>query len=324
MQAPVQQPIFMPPPLPYYMMEMPAPLAMPPLAEPAPIPDPALGELKDKLSKAEEAGKQALANKDALIAKLKDTIKGDIATMQSLANERDQLAKRIIELEAQFASKTKDNDDLQHKIQAFAGLSDKLANTEANCALNQKAQGDSFAALQANTQKLQLALSNATADDDKDSVVNPSDKCPNTPAGTQVDAQGCPADTDGDGVTDSKDQCPGTASGTAVGADGCEKDNDKDGVVDSKDQCPTTPAGTKVGETGCEGDADKDGVVDSKDQCPTTPAGTKVGDTGCEGDADKDGVADSKDQCPTTPAGTKVGETGCEGDADKDGIVDSK
>src|SRR5437773_1254909 len=63
-------------------------------------------------------------------------------------------------------------------------------------------------------------------DDDKDGVKNADDKCPNTPAGTAVDATGCPpaakpADADGDGVPDSTDQCPATASGAAVDAGGC-------------------------------------------------------------------------------------------------------
>ncbi|RTZ63816.1 MAG: hypothetical protein DSZ29_06400, partial [Aquificaceae bacterium] len=188
--------------------------------------------------------------------------------MQSLSHERDQLAKRITELETQLAENQKNNSGLQHKIQAFAGLSNKLASTEASCALNQKQQDESLAAMQANAQKLQLALVSAMSDDDKDSVVNPSDKCPNTPAGTQVDATGCPADTDKDGVIDSKDQCPGTLAGTIVNTQGCEKDSDNDSVVDSKDQCPNTPDGIKVDKTGCEIDSDKDGIVDSKDQCP--------------------------------------------------------
>lgn len=91
-------------------------------------------------------------------------------------------------------------------------------------------------------------------------------------------------DSDGDGVPDDMDKCPGTPAGTPVDANGCELDSDGDGVVDSKDRCPNTPAGTKVDAVGCpiDGDADGDGVKDSKDQCPGTPAGAKVNDVGCE------------------------------------------
>jgi OOP family OmpA-OmpF porin len=97
-------------------------------------------------------------------------------------------------------------------------------------------------------------------------------------------ARKAPLDSDGDGVPDDMDKCPGTPPGTPVDANGCELDSDGDGVVDSKDKCPGTPRGTKVDEVGCpvDGDADGDGVKDSKDQCPGTPAGAKVNDVGCE------------------------------------------
>ena len=59
------------------------------------------------------------------------------------------------------------------------------------------------------------------------------------------------SDSDGDGVADSADRCPGTPAGAAVDANGCELDSDGDGVVDSADQCPGTPAGTEVDANGC-------------------------------------------------------------------------
>ena len=88
-------------------------------------------------------------------------------------------------------------------------------------------------------------------------------------------------DADGDGVNDNLDKCPGTPAGTAVDANGCELDSDGDGVVDRLDKCPGTPAGAKVDANGCELDADGDGVVDRIDQCPNTPAGDKVDEVGC-------------------------------------------
>lgn len=48
-----------------------------------------------------------------------------------------------------------------------------------------------------------------------------------------------PVDSDGDGVIDSKDKCPNTPAGRKVNADGCELDSDGDGIVDSMDKCPT-------------------------------------------------------------------------------------
>jgi len=118
-------------------------------------------------------------------------------------------------------------------------------------------------------------------------------------------------DSDGDGVADDMDKCPGTPKGAKVDADGCELDSDGDGVVDSKDHCPGTPKGAKVDRHGCQLDSDGDGVVDGKDRCPGTPRGAAVDRHGCELDSDGDGVVDSKDQCPGTPAGVAVDHKGC-------------
>lgn len=78
------------------------------------------------------------------------------------------------------------------------------------------------------------------ADQDGDGVPNDQDQCPNTPAGSQVDAVGCVAamapepepvkeavsvyvvqDRDGDGVKDDNDDCPRTPTGVRVDARGC-------------------------------------------------------------------------------------------------------
>jgi len=60
-------------------------------------------------------------------------------------------------------------------------------------------------------------------------------------------------DTDGDGVLDSMDKCPATPAGTLVNAEGCPVvlDDDNDGVENAKDLCPNTPAGDKVDTNGC-------------------------------------------------------------------------
>jgi OOP family OmpA-OmpF porin len=60
-------------------------------------------------------------------------------------------------------------------------------------------------------------------------------------------------DSDGDGVLDSADKCPDTPAGTVVDTQGCKLvlDDDKDGVVNEKDLCPNTPMGEKVDSNGC-------------------------------------------------------------------------
>lgn len=90
-------------------------------------------------------------------------------------------------------------------------------------------------------------------DSDGDGVMDSRDQCPNTPAGTSVDATGCNNDLDGDGVLNGQDQCPNTPRGTAVDAKGCAlaKDLDHDGVTDDIDQCPDSLTSERVDETGC-------------------------------------------------------------------------
>ncbi|MGH1470883.1 MAG: OmpA family protein [Cellvibrionaceae bacterium] len=58
-------------------------------------------------------------------------------------------------------------------------------------------------------------------------------------------------DADGDGVLDNRDRCPNTPAGTPVDANGCTLDSDGDGVADNIDQCPDTSAGAKVDAKGC-------------------------------------------------------------------------
>ncbi len=61
------------------------------------------------------------------------------------------------------------------------------------------------------------------SDGDHDGVIDAQDSCPDSPAGSQVDAKGCATlkDTDGDGVMDDRDQCAATPTGLAVDMEGC-------------------------------------------------------------------------------------------------------
>jgi OOP family OmpA-OmpF porin len=88
-------------------------------------------------------------------------------------------------------------------------------------------------------------------DSDGDGVPDNLDKCPNTPRGVAVDANGCPLDADGDGVPDYLDKCPNTPQGVKVDAEGCPLDSDGDGVPDHLDECPDTPKGATVNRVGC-------------------------------------------------------------------------
>jgi outer membrane protein OmpA-like peptidoglycan-associated protein len=158
---------------------------------------------------------------------------------------------------------------------------------------------------------IELALGARPRDTDGDGVPDKKDKCPDTPMGAKVDANGCPLDTDGDGIFDGLDQCPGTPKGCKVDGKGCPIDSDGDGVCDGVDQCPDTPKGATVDATGCAKDSDGDGVLDGLDKCPDTPRGATVDSTGCPKDSDGDGVLDGLDKCPDTPQGAKVDVNGC-------------
>jgi OOP family OmpA-OmpF porin len=148
-------------------------------------------------------------------------------------------------------------------------------------------------------------------DTDEDGVPDKRDRCPDTPRGAVVDANGCPIDSDGDGVYDGLDKCPNTPRGAVVDAVGCPIDSDGDGVPNGIDRCPETAKGVVVDSVGCGIDSDGDGVFDGLDKCPDTPKGALVDSTGCPLDSDGDGIPDGIDICPDTPHGVAVNAGGC-------------
>lgn len=106
----------------------------------------------------------------------------------------------------------------------------------------------------------------APVDSDGDGVIDSLDRCPASPAGSQVDAAGCPL---------------AAAAPVAAAVASAPRDSDGDGVIDSLDRCPASPAGSKVNASGCPLDSDGDGVADADDKCPGTRSGLKVDGDGC-------------------------------------------
>jgi outer membrane protein OmpA-like peptidoglycan-associated protein len=148
-------------------------------------------------------------------------------------------------------------------------------------------------------------------DSDDDGILNNRDRCPNTPAGAQVNDLGCPADNDGDGVANGIDRCSNTPLGAIVDAIGCTRDSDSDNIPDGIDKCPDSPEGVLVDSVGCPRDSDADGIADGLDRCSATPKGAVVDALGCPGDEDADGVLDGLDRCPRTAFGAAVNSRGC-------------
>lgn len=149
-------------------------------------------------------------------------------------------------------------------------------------------------------------------DSDKDGVSDDKDKCPDTPLGTPVDADGCMLDKDKDGIADNVDDCPDVAGIQSF--KGCP-DTDGDGIKDSEDACPTVKGIANF--KGCP-DTDGDGIEDAKDKCPDVAGIAQF--EGCP-DTDGDGIKDSEDACPNVK-GTAAMQ-GCP-DTDGDGVADNK
>lgn len=168
----------------------------------------------------------------------------------TLKNQLDQLKRQlkeatanckleVAELNKQLSFSSEQNSALSAKITTITGELNALKSAYSNLGKEKST--------------LASQLTVATADKDKDGVLDKSDKCPYTLEGVEVDSIGCLADADNDGVTDSKDACPTSAIGTHVDERGCPKivDADGDTVADADDLCPKTVAGTKVNEFGC-------------------------------------------------------------------------
>ncbi len=176
----------------------------------------------------------------------------------------------------------------------------------------------------------------ANLDSDEDGVSNRADLCAGTPAGSEVDADGCAQtqlDDDGDGIANAGDSCPATPTGESVNDDGCsdsQLDDDADGVSNDADSCPATEPGASVDLHGCsntqKGDDDGDGVANDSDLCPLTPSGAIIDENGCteaQRDDDSDGVRNGQDQCPATPSEETADVQGCSAsqlDDDNDGV----
>jgi len=124
-------------------------------------------------------------------------------------------------------------------------------------------------------------------DTDGDGILDPDDKCVDTPGVTEY--EGCPIpDTDGDGILDPDDKCVDEPGVTEF--DGCPiPDTDGDGILDPDDECVDTPGVDAY--KGCPvPDTDGDGILDTEDKCIEEPETTNgfEDDDGCPDEIPKE------------------------------------
>ncbi|OAV43162.1 hypothetical protein A3850_001025 [Lewinella sp. 4G2] len=175
-------------------------------------------------------------------------------------------------------------------------------------------------------------------DTDMDGVADAIDQCPFTPAGNQVDANGC-SDADSDGffpgvAPTMATYDPDDANGCIPDATSAACDSDQDGIADVDDSCPNSVPGASVNAAGCT-DEDMDGyfpdiattspVFDPNDMeaCIPVPASANCTPIDEDGDGffanypmgDPQGDPDDLDPCNPDPT-----SAACDGDGD--GVAD--
>jgi OOP family OmpA-OmpF porin len=137
--------------------------------------------------------------------------------------ETDAIASLVAGITKDLSDRVDLRTELRYRLQnsntADTGhdtFDDYLFNAGLNIAFGQASE---------QTTDTDLAPQAPTLDSDGDGVSDANDRCPNTPAGTEVDSNGCAlvdGDDDQDGVANSRDKCPNSKPGAVVDNDGCE------------------------------------------------------------------------------------------------------
>lgn len=206
----------------------------------------------EKAKKAAEAEKAKLEEEALAVQKAADTEKErlakEAADIKQVDSEVKEEAKQAVKSETAVANKAEDtNEELMSKIDQRLKDINAAHNEDRPYIPKKDINASEFPYIKP------IAVEDAPKehDDDHDGVLNDVDKCPDTPEGVMVDADGCCLDDDHDGVCNYKDKCLETPEGRMVDEDGCQIDEDKDGVLDYDDQCPHTPQMFKVNSVGC-------------------------------------------------------------------------
>jgi OOP family OmpA-OmpF porin len=139
-------------------------------------------------------------------------VNGTEGTLSALGGMSKEITDNIkLRTELRYRLENSDRKDTGHNT-----FGDFIFNAGLSIGLGEKA---------VQTTKTDLVERAPQLDGDNDGVSDVDDRCPNSPAGSVVDATGCAivdGDDDNDGVANSKDACPNSRPGAVVGSDGCE------------------------------------------------------------------------------------------------------
>jgi len=156
-------------------------------------------------------GVGALRHKDTVLPYANSVPSATEAMMNLAAGMSKDLTDRV-KLRTELRYRLENSDDTVTREDTFGDI---IFNTGLSIA---------FGESPVQTSKTTL-VEQAPIDSDKDGVSDAKDRCPQSPAGSNVDSTGCAivdGDDDNDGVPNSKDACPNSVTGAVVGSDGCE------------------------------------------------------------------------------------------------------
>lgn len=159
------------------------------------------------------------------------------ANTGNLKSQLALCANAKTELDSCKASIDQNSKKLVESTDNAARLKEELEQLKIKLAAQAKDNKNSLMLSSKALNEVKSNLAKATADKDKDGVLDKDDKCPSSPFGSHVNAEGCPKVVAV--VTP-----PAPAS----------TDADNDGVADGSDLCPTSEAGATVNEFGCKAD----------------------------------------------------------------------
>ncbi len=203
-----------------------------------------------KLTILDQSAKELSATQSAYKDKLNQNValKAQLTELKALQTFSKSCRAEVSGLGMKLTNIDTKRKSLLEKMTALENTSSDQAkeiNVLKPVASELKALKGAYKDLSSKHVELNDKLTKATADTDKDGILDSADKCPSSPMNSHVNEKGCPKiiDADGDTVADASDLCPATPTGTAVNEFGCEptKNITLDGVNFATGSARLTP-----------------------------------------------------------------------------------